>query len=387
MGGIPVGRVFGIVIRIHWSWVVILALVATLAAAEVGFAAPNLEPVVQWLVGGVVAAGFLASAAAHDLGHAIVSRRRGLRVESISVSFFGGASPLDPSARTAADEIAIAAAGPIVSLTGGLVLVAASLLVSALAAEALPTVQAAALLGVVLGLVNVLLGLVNLVPAYPLDGGRLLRAIVWARTGSERVGSRQVARSGTIVGLGLLVLGGAVALLQDLGNGLMVALSGWFLRLTARGATQRVQLEELADGLRVGDVMEPLSATIAPNLTVDTFADQLLEGEPPRTAVLVARGEEVLGLVGVTQLRHLRRSVWATTRVEEVMVPLAALPEVRVDGPVWPAFLQLRDAGLDGTPVAGLDGAAHAGLLTVRAIAAALQARRPAGRAGLRLIP
>jgi Zn-dependent protease/CBS domain-containing protein len=387
MDGIPVGRLFGIVIRIHWSWVVILALVATLAAAEVGFAAPNLEPIVQWLVGGLVAAGFLASAAAHDLGHAIVSRRRGLRVESISVSFFGGASPLDPSARTAADEMAIAAAGPIVSLTGGLVLVGVSLLVSALAGGTVPAVQSAALLGVLLGLVNVLLGLVNLVPAYPLDGGRLLRAIVWARTGSERVGSRLVARSGTLVGVALLVLGGAVALLQDLGNGLMVALSGWFLRLTARGATQRVQLEELADGLRVGDVMEPVPATIAPNLTLDTFADQLLEGEPPRTAVLVARGDEVLGLIGVAQLRRLRRSAWPSTRVEEIMVPLAELPEVRVDGAVWPALLQLREAGLDGTPVAGTDGAAPAGLLTVRAIAAALQARRPAGRAGLRVFP
>jgi Zn-dependent protease/CBS domain-containing protein len=380
MDGIPVGRLFGIVIRIHWSWVVILALVAALAAAEVGFAAPALEPLVQWLIGGFVAAGFLVSAAAHDLGHAIVSRRRGLRVDSISVSFFGGASPLDPSARTAADEVAIAAAGPIVSLTGGLVLVALSLLVSALAAPVAPEVAAAAMLGVVLGLLNVLLGLVNLVPAYPLDGGRLLRGLVWARTGSERVGSRLVARSGSWVGIGLLALGAVVALAQDLGNGLMVALSGWFLRLTARGALQRVQIEELADGLRVGDVMEPLPSTVSPGLTVDTFADQLLHGDPPRSAVLVARGDEVVGLLGISQLRRLRRAAWPTTRVEDVMVPIGNVPTLGVDAPVWPAFLQLREAGLDGAPVSGAEG--HAGLLTVRAIAAALQARRPARGGG-----
>jgi CBS domain-containing protein len=208
---------------------------------------------------------------------------------------------------------------------------------------------------------------------------------VWARTGSERRGSRLVARSGSFVGIALLAVGAVVAVAQDLGNGLMVALSGWFLRLTARGALQRVQIEELADGLRVGDVMEPLASTVAPNLTVDTFADQLLSGEPPRMAVLVGRGDDVLGLVGVAQLRRLRRSAWTTTRVEEIMVPASDLPELRVDSPVWPAFLQLREAGLDGAPVAGPEG--RAGLLTVRAIVAALQARRPAGPGGLRVIP
>jgi Zn-dependent protease/CBS domain-containing protein len=403
--GIPVGRLFGIVIRIHWSWVVILALVAALAAAEVGFAAPELEPALQWLVGGVVAAGFLASAAAHDLGHAIVSRRRGVRVDSISVSFFGGSSPLDAGARTASDEVAIAAAGPIVSLTGGVVLVAASLLVSAVAGTAAPVVTGAATLGVVLGLLNVLLGLVNLVPAYPLDGARLLRALVWARTGSERRGSRWVARSGSWVGFALLGVGAVVATVQDLGNGLMVALSGWFLRLTARGAMQRVEIEELADGLRVGDVMEPAPTTVAANLTVDTFADQLLVGDPPRTTVLVVRGDDVVGVVGAAQLRRLRRAAWPATRVEEIMVPIAEVPELQVDTPIWPAFLQLRDAGLDGAPVARAGGptagaggptagagaatagaGGHAGLLTVRAIVAALQSRRPSGRRGFRVL-
>jgi Zn-dependent protease len=381
MDGIPVGRVLGIVIRIHWSWVLILALVAALASAEVALAAPELEPALQWLIGGIVSAGFFASAAAHDVAHAVVSRRRGLRVDSVAVSFFGGSSPLDASARTPGDEVAIAAAGPIVSLVAGLVLVGGSLLLSAAAGESQPTIQAAALLGTVLGLLNVLLGLVNLVPAYPLDGGRLVRALVWARTGSERNGSRLAARSGALVGVLLLVLGAVVAVVQDLGNGMIVMLSGWFLRLTARGALQRVQLEELADGLRVEDVMEPLSSPIAPGLTIDTFAGRLLEGDPPGATVLVARGGEVVGLVGVAQVRRLRRTAWPTTRVEEIMVPIADLPVVAADAPVWPAFLRLREAGLDGAPVAGADG--HAGLLTVRGIAAAIQSRRPAGGTGL----
>jgi CBS domain-containing protein len=141
----------------------------------------------------------------------------------------------------------------------------------------------------------------------------------------------------------------------------------------------------LADGLRIGDVMEPLPPAIAPGLTVDTFADQLLEGDPPRTAMLVARGEHVVGLVGLAQVRRLRRAAWATTRAEEIMVPVAELPEMAVDAPVWPALLRLREAGLDGAPVSDADG--HAGLLTVRAIAAAIKARRPAGGPGFQAIP
>jgi CBS domain-containing protein len=131
--------------------------------------------------------------------------------------------------------------------------------------------------------------------------------------------------------------------------------------------------------------MEALPAPISPGLTVDTFADQLLEGEPPRTAVLVVRGDDVVGLVGVAQLRRLRRAAWPTTRVEEIMVPAADLPELAPDAPIWPALLALREAGLDGAPVRGDDG--HAGLLTVRAIAAALQARRPAGGRGMGVLP
>jgi hypothetical protein len=146
-----------------------------------------------------------------------------------------------------------------------------------------------------------------------------------------------------------------------------------------------VELEELTDGLRVGDVMEPVQAPIAPGLTIDTFAAQILDGEPPRTVVLVGHPDEILGLIGISQLRRLPRSAWPTTRVEDVMVTRDRMAELSPDAPVWPAFLQLREAGLDGLPVRA--GADLAGILTVRGIAAAIQARRPSGRPGLRVIP
>lgn len=381
MDGVPVARLFGIEIRIHWSWVLILALVAALAAVEVGVVAPGLDPAVQWLIGGLVSAGFLASAAAHDLGHAVMSRRRGLIVDGVAVSFFGGSSPFDRSAATARDEMAIAAAGPVVSLLVGLALGAGSLVLATVGGDAL---QAAGLFGLLLGGLNILLGLVNFLPAYPLDGGRLFRALIWSRTGDQRRGTRLVATSGSFLGLLLLGAGVVVTIYSDLGNGMMVMLSGWFLRLTARGAASRAELEALADGLLVGDVMEPVGNPISPGLTIDTFVGQVLEASPPRTAVLVSRGAELLGMAGVAQIQRLRRSDWPKTRVEDVMVPREKLTEISPDSPVWPALVQLRDAGLDGLPVSGPDG--PVGIVTVRGIAAALQARKPAGRPRSRLL-
>jgi Zn-dependent protease len=382
MDGVPVARLFGIEIRIHWSWVLILALVAALAAIEAGLMSPQLEPAVQWVIGGLVAAGFLASAAAHDLGHAVMSRRRGVPVDGVAVSFFGGSSPFDRSADDPRDEVMIAAAGPLVSLIAGSFLCAGSLALGAIGG---PALTAVGVFGLMLGGLNFVLGLLNLLPAYPLDGGRLFRALIWARTGDQRRGTRLVARSGALLGLLLLAAGVLVTVYNDIGNGMMVLLCGWFLRLTARGAQARVELEELAEGLRVGDVMEPVGIPVSPGLTIDTFVGQVLDGSPPRTAVLVSRGDEILGLIGAAQIRRLARPKWATTHVQDVMVPRGKLADLSPDSAVWPAFVQLRDAGLDGLPVAGPDG--PAGILTVRGIAAAIQARRPNRRPGLRLIP
>ncbi len=370
MNGWPVARLFGVEIRIHWSWVLILALVAVFTAAEVEAASPGLDAAVQWLIGGLVAAGFLASATIHDLAHAVMSRRRGVPVEALAVSFFGGSSPFDARSMDPGDEVVIAAAGPLVSLIAGSLLVAASLLVSLVGGA---TVEAVGLFGVLLGLLNILLGAVNFLPAYPLDGGRLFRALIWRRTGDERRGTRFVGRSGNLLGLAVLA-GGLAVSIGDIGNGMMIMLCGWFLRLTARGALGQADLEQAADGLRAGDVMEPLGITISPSLTIDTFAGQVLDGDPPRSSVLVARGGDLVGIIGAAQIRRLPRGKWPTTRVEDVMVAWSKLAPIDADAPVWPVFLRLRDEGLDGLPVAG--DAGPAGILTARAIAAAIRARQ-----------
>ena len=144
----------------------------------------------------------------------------------------------------------------------------------------------------------------------------------------------------------LIAVGLVLMLYEDLGNGAMVLLCGYFLRLAGRGTTDQAELERVAGGLRVGDVMEPVGPLVSPTLTLDTFAEQLLDGEARRVVVLVGHGSEVAGLLGRTQLRRLPRGRWATTRVEEVMVPRDRIAPVRADDEAWPILLQIGRANV-----------------------------------------
>ncbi|MEO7663832.1 MAG: site-2 protease family protein, partial [Candidatus Limnocylindrales bacterium] len=308
MTGVPVARILGIEIRLQVGWVLVAAILATLTAARVSEVDPAVNPVIQWLLGGGVAAGFLGSAIAHDLGHAIVARRRGVDVRSILISFFGGATPLDPAAPDAGDDLVIAISGPVVSLAlGGGLAVAATAIAASGSIEALVAAQVLA----VLAILNLVLGGVNLVPAYPLDGGRIVRDIAWRRGGGQQDGWRAAASTGRIVALLTIVVGLGVAMSGDVTNGAMIALSGWFLLLSARAIRERVKVDALIGDLTVEDVMERDNPTVHPELTVDTFAGQLLDGETPITAIAVVQGEQVIGLLGVRQVRRLRQRDWA----------------------------------------------------------------------------
>ena len=258
----------------------------------------------------------------------------------------------------------------------------------ALGATALGAAGGAALVAAqvlaVLAVLNLILGLVNVIPAYPLDGGRIVRAFAWRRTGIERDGWRAAASTGRIVGTLVIVGGAALILVGEVTNGAMVALSGWFLLLSSRAIGERVKVNDLIGDLSVADVMERDAPTVHPGLTVDTFAGQLLDGEVPTTAIAVLRDDEVIGILGVRQVRRLRPGDWATTRVEDVMVRPPRLPMLGPDDGLVSAVEQLQRAGLDGLPV--LEDGRLVGVLTRRSIGLAVQARdgcrRTASRRG-----
>ncbi len=345
--GIPIMRIFGIEIRVQLGWAVVLSLVATIAVGQLNQVDPELEDAMAWVLGGIVALGFFFSSVSHDLAHALVARRRGIDVKSIGVSFFGGATPLDPSSPDPGDDAAIAASGPIASLVIGGLFFAALAGVVAVGHE----FSAAAGVLTVLVFLNLVLGLVNLVPAYPLDGGRIVRDIAWRRTGSERSGWRAAWRSGRFTGLVVIGIGVVLTVAQGDLTGAMIALTGWFFVLSSNSVRDRIRLDDLVGTRIVRDAMEEATATVTPSLTVDTFAAQLLDGQSPMTAVPVVDGGSIVGIVGVAQVRRIRRSEWAKTRVADVMVKPPKLSFLAPAEPLRQALERIYKSGVDGLPV------------------------------------
>jgi Zn-dependent protease len=369
VNGIPVARLFGFEIRIHPSWIFIVAVVAVIVERQVREISTGLDPVTGWLVGAVTAGAFLLSVLAHELAHGIVARRRGIDVGPITLYFFGGSASFQLESDRPRDEAAIALAGPVVSLAIGLVLVLVAFLADA---TGHPVGQAAAIIALVLAVLNLILGGANLIPAYPLDGGRLVRAAVWARKNDEREGARAAAASGRYVGWALVGAGLLLILMDDVVDGLMLGLSGWFLGGASRGIMRRLAVQELLKDVRVADVMDKEVGSVAPHLTVDTFADRLLEGGDG-VAMPVLQDEAVVGLIGASQLRRLRRKAWETTRAEDLMVAPPTLPLVGPEDTLWSALDRLRRTGLDGLPV--VEGVRLLGVVTRQAIVATIQSR------------
>ena len=370
MSGLPIGRVFGIEIRVHLSWVIIVGLVAALAITQIEILAPEIGDPVRMLLALLVGLGFFASALVHDLGHALSARRRGIAVPVMFVSFFGGTTPLDPEARDGRSEVIVALTGPLTSLGLGAAL---TFIATGLAAIGGTIAGPGAVVFLVLGALNVLLGLANLVPAYPLDGGRVVRGIGWWRSGKAIRGTLLAAATGRIIGW-LIVGGGlALALSGQMSNGILVAVSGWFLAMTARSLREQAQLETLLEGLRIDEFVERDVARIAPGLTVDTFADGLLEEGAPSAAAIVGPSG-LLGVLGIGQIRRLRRGRWATTRAEDLMATVGRTPPLELGGPIWPAIVRLRRSGLDGLAVVDADGLI--GLFTKASVGRALRSRQ-----------
>ena len=369
MNGIPVARLFGFEIRIHFSWILIVALIAVFVADRIGNLAPSTSGLLRWLVGGSIAGAFFVSVLAHELAHAIVARRRGIDVGPITVYFFGGSASFQLESDKPRDEIAIALAGPLVSLGLGAILAVVAVVMSV---SQEPAAEVIGAVSIVLAALNLLLGGVNLLPAYPLDAGRVVRAAVWARTGDERRGAKAAAMAGRFMGWILVGAGLMLILLNRTSDGLMVGISGWALGSASRGITRRLAVQDLLKDVRVADVMERDAPTVTPNLTVDTFADRVLGG-PEATAVTVLRDDEVVGLIGATQLRRVGRRNWSTTRAEDLMVSPPNLPLIGADDTLWSALDRLRRTNLDGLPV--VEGVRLLGVITRQAIVATIQSR------------
>ena len=379
MNGVPIARLFGIEIRLHLSWIFIVAIITATVGSQLATLPPTADETLPpdaklaWAIGIAASLLFMLTVIAHELAHALVERHFGMKVTSISVHFIGSPAVVDVRAETPRAEAAIALAGPLTSLAIGLTLVAAAFLTVLSSSDAVGIVGDVL---VIVGTLNLVLAGVSLVPAYPLDGGRVVRAIGWARAGDPRRGARLAAMVGRGIGWLLVAAGLAVILLGEKGqgipDGIMLGLIGWFLGASSRSVDRWVVMDGLIAGVLVEEAMEAEMDTISPQLTLDTFGQQVLDGTLG-PALPVLRAGELVGIVGALQLRTVPRRDWPMTRTSEVMVDLARVPTIGPEESLTDGLERLRTSELDGLPV--LVGTDLRGVLTRRSIAVALRAR------------
>ena len=349
----PAGALAGVPLRVHWSWPLItFALVSMLA--EVYAHEPDV--VRPWLVAGVAALLLSASLLLHELAHALVARRLGMRVHGIAVFALGGVTEIGDERITAGRELAVALAGPAMSIA---LAVAASLAwwlgvgPQALAAH--------------LALANWALTLFNLLPGHPLDGGRALKAVIWFLTGEELPASRAAARAARGIGLVLVALGVGHALLSgDALNAAWMLVLGLFLCWGAMDGYRRLALQRTLRGVRAADLMRPAVRTVPPEMSLDEFVGRFMLGAPEAGFPVTDAPEDgapqrLLGMMTLRDVRRYTLSHWASVAVGQAMTPAHRIRTLPHDTPAGEALRTLIESGEELLPV--VDGDVLAGML------------------------
>ena len=370
--GWRVGRLAGIDLSIHPSWLVI-AFILTYSLAVTQF--PNQFPGwaggQYWVVAGATSILFFASVLAHELSHALVARRLGLKVEGITLFIFGGATTIDADARSPREEALIALAGPAMSIVLGAAFIGAGLAIS--------QPQVAALVGW-LGVVNLVLGLFNLIPGFPMDGGRVLRALLWRFRGDRLAATRNAAIVGRTFAYLLIGFGVFLALQPGgLFGGIWLALIGWFLSTAAEATVAQAGVEQSLRGVRVRDAMDPTPPAVSPNEPVaELVQERLLRGE--ERAFLVRHDDGGLaGLVTLSDVRRLPREQWPDARVTDIMTRHADLATIGADAPLADALRLIQEREVAQLPVVEDDSRTTVGMVTRRGILRLIDARMKLG--------
>jgi Zn-dependent protease/CBS domain-containing protein len=324
-----VGRIAGVEVRVDSSWVVIALLITYTMYLQISRVYEDVSTGAAVRLAILSAVLFFGSVLVHELAHALVAQARGIRVQDITLFLFGGATRAKVDSRGPGDEFVIALVGP---LTSGL-LAAMFGIVAGLRRDVLST-PLAGILGY-LAWTNLLLAGFNLVPGFPLDGGRLLRAAIWKATGSLGRATRIASVAGQGVGWLLVAIGVAWLLAGDLAGGIWFAFIGWFLVQAARSSYQELQLQQLLAGVEAEDVMARDLLRIPPELSLqDAVDDYFMRYD--HGAFPVEEQGRTIGLLTLRGVRRVPREQWPTRRVRDHMVPLSdqvvVAPEARMDG-------------------------------------------------------
>jgi Zn-dependent protease len=358
--GWKAGRVLGLDVRLDWSITILFVLLLVDLGTSVF---PNWHrdwsPELVWGLAVATAVLFVVSVALHELAHALVARLQNIPVRHITLFVFGGVTELEHEPKSAGAEFAMAVVGPLLSILIGLGATALGLQWTLRGYEVTPdnfrillsSASPAATLLLWLGSVNVTLGLFNLLPGFPMDGGRVFRAVVWAATGDRRRATRWAAGAGRVIATVFMILGVFTALRGGLVGGLWLLLIGWFLTGAARSAAERSLFQETLAALPVTRLMRTDVVRLTGDLPVDVLVQEHLVRAEQHVFPVVGDDDVLLGFVSGEEVRALPAVEWATTPISKIMTPLDSLRSLGPDAHMDQAFERLSRQDEEDLPI------------------------------------
>jgi Zn-dependent protease/predicted transcriptional regulator len=367
---IKLGRIFGVAIGLHYSWIIIALLVTLSLRSQFAVDHPAWDVSTTWTIAIITGLLFFVSILLHELSHAAVAKLRGIPVRAITLFALGGVAQIEKDAADAKSEFWMGIIGPITSIVIGVVCLALAWLLGwNFAAEA---VSPPAAMFMWLGFINIALAIFNMIPGFPLDGGRVLRAVVWWVTGDANRSTRIASRVGQLVALGFIMLG-IWRFFSGAGfGGLWIAFIGWFLLDAARASGAQVEITERLTGVKVGDVMAPQFPTVDSNSNLQTFVQEHLLPTGHRCFVVSEQGKPA-GIITPHEVKAIDRARWPYTTVGDAMRPLQNLRTISPERPVAEALEMMGREDINQIPV--LQQGQLAGIISRGHILRVLQTR------------
>jgi Zn-dependent protease/predicted transcriptional regulator len=332
---IKLGTIFGVELGLHYSWIVIALLITFSLAAQFHAVNRDWTDTVVWATAILTGLLFFACLFAHELSHALVARARGLPIHKITLFLLGGVAQMEKEAADPKTEFWMAIAGPITSAALGFILLEFARLAGWVVGSH-PLTPGTALL-VWLGYINLMLAAFNMIPGFPLDGGRVLRAIVWWFTGNVERSTRVAARIGQVIAV-LFIAFGVFRFFEGAGlGGLWLAFIGWFLLQASSATYLQVRTGTLLRDLHIKDLMSVDFEVVSPNMSLQEFVNDRLM-RTGRRCFLVMENGQLLGMVTPKEIRDVNPSIWQFKQVHDVMRPASQIHLVAPDTPAMEAL-------------------------------------------------
>jgi Zn-dependent protease len=367
MRGIRIGRILGIPIYLHSSWFIVFALITFSLVQQFSDQHPQWSQAQHWLVGVLTSLLFFGSVLVHELGHSVVALRYNIPVVSVTLFIFGGIARIGREAAKPAQEFFIAVAGPVTSflLAGGFYLLSRmfpeSTMIGALAGWLL--------------FINFRLAAFNLIPGFPLDGGRILRAIAWAFSGDFSRATKVAARGGQAFAYLFILIGVWLAFSSAIMDGIWIAFIGWFLLTAAAESYTQMAIRDQLKGLRASSVMSTDLPLISRTDSLEDYLQELLH--TGRRCHLVTGDGQLVGIVTVHELSKIPREDWANTSVQAAMIPREKIRWTTPDAPVLSVLEHMQAEDINQMPV--ISGDSVVGMVSRDDILRMIQTRMEVG--------